>query len=107
MRLKLTVIMLFAISLAACSSHDDSQAPPPTDSASLEAEQAAPEKGEESANVPPGELSRDELRALARNPEAMQEIMADPERRQAMRERLKKRRQEERRDDDSADRRAA
>ncbi len=106
MRLKLFAIVLFAISLVACSSQDDSQAPP-TDTASLEAEQAAPEKGEEGANVPTGELSREELRALARNPEAMQAIMADPERRQVMRERLKKLRQEGRGDGDPSGRRAA
>src|SRR5699024_8907971 len=107
MRLKLTAIVLVVTALVACSSQDHAETAQPAADSPADAGKAASQDREDTADVPTEQLSREELRALARDPEAMQEIMADPERRRAMRERLQELRQEARGDGDPADRRAA
>ncbi|HSH28237.1 MAG TPA: hypothetical protein VK972_10805 [Wenzhouxiangella sp.] len=100
--MRLIVVALIAAALVACSSQDDSGTAQPADS-SADVGKAASEEREGTEDVPTGQLSREDLRALARDPEAMR----DPERRQAVRERLRALRQEGQGNDDRADRRAA
>lgn len=105
MRFILFVLILAA--LAACSSQDESATPRSADQRPAAAAETDSQEHPGSKNVSPRELSREDLRSLASDPEAMQEIMGDPERRQEVRERLKELRQEGKGDDERSDRRAA
>lgn len=101
------LIPALAILLAACSAQDESEESEAQVSEVAETADPRPEKADD-APPPIEELSEEELRALARDPEALREVMQDPARRQAIRERLREIRQERRGDSEPAvDRRQA
>ncbi|MDZ7792038.1 MAG: hypothetical protein U5L08_16360 [Xanthomonadales bacterium] len=103
--------ILFVLSLVAgCSPQDDSDvsSESTSDSASVESQPEAPSSEQSgAAERPIEELSREDLRAMAADPEAMQEAMRDPERRAALRERMRELRRERMGDAERQDRRQA
>lgn len=101
--MRLTLVALIVAALVACSAQDDSETAQPAAESPADAGKAAVQERGGSEDIATERLSREDLRALARDPEAMQ----DPERRQAVRERLRELRQERHGDDDRSDRRAA
>jgi hypothetical protein len=88
--------LLICLTITACSPQGDSEA------AGTQAQESAEARGQDTAaTTSPTEpsaddLSEEDLRALARDPEALREIMADPQRRQAVRERMRELRQQRR-----------
>lgn len=99
--------LLICLTITACSPQGDSEA------ADTKAQESAEAPGQETAaKTSPTEpsaddLSEEDLRALARDPEALREIMADPQRRQAVRERMRELRQQRRADSGREDPKAA
>ncbi|MEE4302531.1 MAG: hypothetical protein V2J19_00140 [Wenzhouxiangella sp.] len=99
--------LLIGLTITACSPQGDSEA------AGTQAQESAEARGQDTAaKTSPTEpsaddLSEEDLRALARDPDALREIMADPQRRQAVRERMREMRQQRRAESGREDPRAA
>lgn len=106
--------MALTLALAVgCGPQDDSErspesTPDSSDPAAAESRPEASGSGQSgAAERPIEELSREELRAMADDPEGMQEAMRDPERRAAFRERMRELRRERMGDREREDRREA
>lgn len=103
--------ILLVLSLAAgCGPQDDSDASSEatSDAETTESQSQAPGSEQSgAAERPIEEFSREDLRAMADDPEAMQEAMRDPERRAALRERMRELRRERLSDSERQDRRQA
>ncbi|WP_376693185.1 Spy/CpxP family protein refolding chaperone [Wenzhouxiangella sp. EGI_FJ10409] len=109
--LRKTWLLLVAVTvLAGCNSQDDSDTAPassPDTAAAESAPEASSSEQSGAAERPVEELSREDLRAMADDPEAMQELMRDPERRTALRERMRELRRERTDDPERQERREA
>ncbi|RFF31356.1 hypothetical protein DZC52_04655 [Wenzhouxiangella sediminis] len=97
-------IFLIVLTIAACSSQDGAESAKEAGQATEADDPAARADATEPAI---DDLSEEDLRALARDPEALREIMADPQRRQAVRERMRELRQQRRAESGREDPRAA